>query len=307
MSYLFSHTIANWADWSRVYCDIDAFTPLIRAVFAREGLPVDTPIEGLTPGTNAVFRCGDKVIKLYAPAESGLSTQRDYAVEIAMLNHARRAGVRTSNLHSHGIFQDRYCFYYLVFEYIIGEEAGGAIVRMSAAKKRDFAQSMGSICERLHQPCDPILPPLDIRAHALDNSRTLSLPPSLRDSVLARAKGAVWDQSVLVHGDLTGENVLIAPDRKPVLIDFADSVWGPWWYELPPLVFELFRCDKEMIGAFRGSMPLPLFMERLLDGLSLHDFCASILQEYAEREQISLRSLTTLQAVAARLYQAWKD
>ena len=36
---LFSETIQNWDDWGRVFQSIPAFTPLVREIFRREGLP----------------------------------------------------------------------------------------------------------------------------------------------------------------------------------------------------------------------------------------------------------------------------
>ena len=52
---LFSETIQNWDDWGRVFQSIPAFTPLVREIFRREGLPF-APLQNLTPGTNGVFR-----------------------------------------------------------------------------------------------------------------------------------------------------------------------------------------------------------------------------------------------------------
>ena len=78
---LFQKIIDGWASWGRVYCDLPAFEPLIREILRTEGLRQDVRLSRLTPGTNAVFRAEEMVIKIYAPAESGMDSLRDYDTE----------------------------------------------------------------------------------------------------------------------------------------------------------------------------------------------------------------------------------
>lgn len=74
---LFNRTITNWDDWARVYQSIPAFESIVQEILVREQLPI-FKIEHLTPGTNAVFRAGDIVVKIYAPAESGMDQVVDH-------------------------------------------------------------------------------------------------------------------------------------------------------------------------------------------------------------------------------------
>ena len=80
---LFAHTIQSWEDWADVYQSIPAFTPLIQEIFRREGLPF-SPLSPLTPGTNAVFRSGELVVKVFFPRESGLDPEGDFQNEGAV-------------------------------------------------------------------------------------------------------------------------------------------------------------------------------------------------------------------------------
>lgn len=64
--FLFVPVIASWADWGRCFQDRAAFTPLCKDILWREGLP-PLPLMPLTPGTNAVFRSGDCVLKVFYP------------------------------------------------------------------------------------------------------------------------------------------------------------------------------------------------------------------------------------------------
>jgi len=59
---LFKATVDGWASWAKVFQSIEAFEPLIKAILCQHGLP-SAEIERCTPGTNAVFRVGDLVVK----------------------------------------------------------------------------------------------------------------------------------------------------------------------------------------------------------------------------------------------------
>lgn len=94
----FAKTIENWTDWGAVYQDIPAFLPLTRAIFAKEGLPPIRETARLTPGTNAVFRADDFVVKIFAPKESGLDAESDFQTEQAAIRRAESLGIATPKL-----------------------------------------------------------------------------------------------------------------------------------------------------------------------------------------------------------------
>ena len=89
--YLFREEIRDWPSWGGVFQSLPAFRKLIEDIFNRERLAGANRISNLTPGTNAVFKVGDYVVKLFAPAESGLDTEHDYETE---LRATRRASNR---------------------------------------------------------------------------------------------------------------------------------------------------------------------------------------------------------------------
>ena len=60
---LFTAQINNWDDWGKLFQSISAFTPLVEHIFHKENLPYAN-IENLKPGTNAVFKVGEYVIKI---------------------------------------------------------------------------------------------------------------------------------------------------------------------------------------------------------------------------------------------------
>lgn len=102
----------------------------------------------------------------------------------------------------------------------------------------------------MHRPAEGLIPPVDLLGRALDNPRLERLPVSLRDEMAGRAAKMDLIDTVLVHGDLTSENVLIGENNRPIIIDCADSCLAPWWYELTPLAFELFHCRGNLLRLF---------------------------------------------------------
>lgn len=303
---LFEKEIVGWDSWGKVFCDVEAFAPLVRDIYRQESMPVPEAIEGMTPGTNAVFRCGDTVVKIFAPEESGIDSVDDFDVESAMLAYLQRCGIPCSTPLASGQIADKYLFRYMIMAYLSGVEAGNALPHYFIEEKQDFGRQLRVICDKLNQPCEGLLPDIDLRERALHNPRLNALPAHLRADLRERVTRLSWDEDVVTHGDLTGENVLVMPDGTVAIIDTADAVLGPAYYELPPLVFELFRCDGELVKAFQGGKPQGAFIPDLLDGLALHDFGADIIREWAKREGIPLETLRTMEDIGCHLAKKWQ-
>ena len=89
---LFDPILSGKESWSAVFQSTEAFSPLANAIFDNEGLDF-APLSNLTPGTNAVFQSGDRVIKIYAPPESGFDGAAEFAAEKAAMHHAERMGI----------------------------------------------------------------------------------------------------------------------------------------------------------------------------------------------------------------------
>lgn len=281
---LFNEPIHNWDEWGAIFQSIEAFTPLAKEIFRREGLAFPG-LENLTPGTNAVFRAGDYVVKIFAPRESGMEPQLDYTNESAVCGALTRWGISTPRLIAHGMIQDSYLFYYLITEYCPGEEAGTWLESASPSQLESFIRQLKELFQALHRPAEGLIPPIDLLRQALDNPLLERLPVSLRNEMAERAAKLDLTEPVLVHGDLHGENILVGADNRPIIIDCADASLAPWWYELAPPVFKLFHCRGDLLQLFADTDP-EVFVEQVMDAVCLHDFGANMLWDTAVRERI---------------------
>ncbi len=296
---LFRERIKNWDDWGAVFQSIPAFEGLVKKIYLREGLPF-FPLEHLTPGTNAVFQVGNTVAKVFFPKESGLDPSSDFHNEAAVCARLTAERIPSPRLLAQGMIRDAYDFYYIITEYSPGKEAGDWLASASPAEKRAFARRLRELLARLNQPAEGLIPPIDLLRRAVENPRLSKLSPALREEMRRRAEGLDLSQRVLVHGDLTGENLLIGEDGELQVIDCADACLAPAWYELGPIVFELFRCDPILLRTFAGP-DWNKFTELALDAVSVHDFGADLLLETARRE--NLPPFTSLRDVKAFLLE----
>ena len=117
----FTHDIHDWISWSKVFQDILAWETLIEYIFRIEDLPY-AKIEHLTPGTNAVFKSGDYVVKIFAPKESGMDMYSDYTTEKFGLVRTESLKIPVPRLIRSGVIHDKYEFMYMIMEYVDAEE-----------------------------------------------------------------------------------------------------------------------------------------------------------------------------------------
>ena len=137
MAMLFNLDI-NKKSWGHIFQSIDAFELLVKAIFDKHGLTCEK-IENLTPGTNAVFKVGDKVVKIFAPVESGFYNVDYFDIEMEAQNHVNNVGVTSPKLLHTGVVEDKYIFRYIIMEHITGQEPGARLASYSDKQKNDFA------------------------------------------------------------------------------------------------------------------------------------------------------------------------
>jgi Ser/Thr protein kinase RdoA (MazF antagonist) len=296
--YLFSDDIHDWASWSTVFQSIKAFELLIRYIFNRHGLPF-TEIEGLTPGTNAVFKVGGYVVKIYAPNESGLDADSDYQTELFGLKRAERLGISAPRIVADGNVTDRYEFRYFIMEYIDGEAFGIRQAEMTDGEKRGFAARLRRLTDRLNTLCERFND-IDFVERATSCSRFSAMPLSFQTERLEWLRQYQPKSTVYVHGDLTRDNVIVSKNDKYYIIDFADACIAPEEYELAVIVSELFHFEKPYLNGYFGDYSAKELTEKCFCGLLLHDYGVNIIRDNI----CPLNEVTSLDKLKERLFCA---
>lgn len=289
MTWLFEQTVDK-DSWGVLFRSIDAFEPLIRAIFERHDL-VFTGIENLTPGSNAVFRVGDRVVKIFAPVESGLYNN-DFEIETEAQKHANNQRVSSPKLLYAGFIRDKYLFEYIIMEFISGQEAEQELLHLSEEQRKNFALQLRQITDKLNvATTSGIIPKLTVR-DCFENNRWEDFSKSFCDNRKSIIKELSFDSCTYTHGDLTAENMIIGDGDTVYIIDFADSRIAPSYYEWPPIVFGLFGCNPTMMTAYFGDYHNDNFYEQLTLSILVHEFGAVFIRQLCELENEALNTLT---------------
>lgn len=77
---LFPYNVSELMDLGKIFQDIEVFEPLVKYIFKEHELPY-SGMNTCTPGSNAVFRVGKYIVKIFAPEETGIGWENDFFTE----------------------------------------------------------------------------------------------------------------------------------------------------------------------------------------------------------------------------------
>jgi len=280
--HLFNETIAGWDDWGKVYQSIPAFRRLAAYILTKENLP-PAELELLAPGTNAVFRAGESVIKIFAPPESGNDQTGSMRTELLAMRHANARGICAPEVLAHGFLDDKYRFAYLVMEFVEGTMMlDSAVANMRDEAKMDFGRALRAVTDKINGASIGAGGREELtRFEVLDDKDPWGLwkklPQRFQEERRAYLKAHDFGNFVLVHGDLNGDNILVTPQGQLMVLDFADAVMAPVEYE-HALIAATFGYDKAFLRGFFENDTERL-VERCFHGTLLHEFGGAIIAE----------------------------
>ncbi|UVI29308.1 aminoglycoside phosphotransferase family protein [Paenibacillus spongiae] len=298
MNNIFTREISGWSSWGSHFQSIEAFEPLIRAIFQHEKLPFHQ-IENCTPGTNAVFKVGEYIVKIFAPPESGLNSTIDFHTEEFGMSRANALHISAPTLVASGLIEDRYAFRYLIMDYIEGDELSKRTVSMSYEEKMIIGQKLRRITDTMNTPSESFHT-IDILERSIENERWNKYADSFNHERVRYMNHYTIHNKVFVHGDLNADNIILGRDGKLYIIDFADAVLAPPIYEHALVASDLFRFEKPYLEGYFGDYSAADMADLCLNGLLIHDFGADIIKNLLG----PIDRILSLDDLRERLFQA---
>ncbi|QAA32227.1 phosphotransferase [Clostridium manihotivorum] len=271
MSNVFLEEIKGWETWGEVFQSIPAFEKLIKRIFEKEKLNCKE-ISNLTAGTNAVFKVDNFVVKIFAPIESGFNTEIDFNSEILGMKRAMDMGINIPKVIAASFIEDKYLFRYIIMDYIEGEDAKDVLKHYSDSEKIEFVRQLKENIRKMNTTYKGEYPEVDVKERILTNARWNIFSNKIVSQVKELVIRYDMVNKVYVHGDITGDNVMITQKGMLYIIDFADGRIAPKEYEFPPILFDLFDFDKCMINEFIGGEGIETFAEKCFYGILMHEF-----------------------------------
>ena len=282
MDNVFNEEIKDWDTWGEVYQNISALEKLIMKIFEKEDLNYNK-ISHLTAGSNAVFKVDNFVVKIFAPVESGFNTEIDYNCEIIGMKRAISLSIHIPHLIADSFIEDKYLFRYIIMDYIDGKDAKDILKHFSDSEKVEFVCQLKENIKKMNTKFEGKYPAFDVKERILTNTRWNILNNKIVTQVQKLLNNYDTQNEVYVHGDITGDNVIITEKGMLYIIDFADGRIAPKEYEFPPIIFDLFDFDMVMINEFIGGQDAKVFVEECFYGILMHEFGAYFVKLICER------------------------
>lgn len=276
-NYLFNKNINGWSSWENIFQSINEFKKIIEKIFSIENLPI-TKIENQTPGTCAVFKIGVYIIKIFPPLESSIDFKMDFKNELFGLKLANKYNINSPNLISYGELQDKYIFRYIITEYIDGIELKYLWDKLSNEEKYNIGKELKKYTDSLNQKTINFTEktPFRYSSSAQSFNDFQNFFKKERDLYI---NSNIYDNFLYVHGDLTKDNILFS-NNEIYIIDFADSLLAPKFYEDSLIISELFSFDKSAILGYFDSYDIDKITDICIDGLLIHNFGGEIIKNF---------------------------
>lgn len=284
----------GWDNWGSLMCDAELFSPLVSQALAAHGLPL-SPIVAGYPGTHAVFRAGDYVVKLYAP----LGIPDEYA---------ERRCYRAANgipfiprLYGEGVLRaGGHEWPYIINQYMPGRAVREIWAEVDARERADAMGALGAWTKAYHALPDPFEASSPLSADGFQREwretavRAAAKLGEFAQTALESLDGlCARERPVLVHADLTEDHLLISGDGYAV-IDLADSRMTVEPVEWLCVWFELTRRDPGAFFTFLASSGRNWNARARKDMMAaalLHGFGANILNSWAQRTGLSIENI----------------
>jgi hygromycin-B 7''-O-kinase len=273
-------TFASIHEYGTRLGDVTLWGPYVADVLERHGLSEAgiEPVAGFV-GTYPTFLCGGVVVKLFGYFPSWReSCEVERAAQTLVATDPEIAA--PSLLAEGHLFDDADA----PWPYLVTTRLSGVAWRdaeLSSEQRRSVAAELGRQMRRVHglSPSRdapfPDVPTLNVEAISERHRGWGSLPPHLIAQIDGFLAGLGTFDRVFVHADLTADHAFVDRGHLTGIIDWGDAMVTDRHYELAPLHFDMFRCDKALLRAFLEGYGWPAgenFRGQALRLALLHSF-----------------------------------
>jgi hygromycin-B 7''-O-kinase len=271
--------VPDVAAWRTLRRDAVTQRPAFEAIAARHGLAA-SELSHLDKGTHLVWATRRSVIKLFVPLWI-----EDASVETTLLEMVAGTTLPVPQLEAQGELDG---WPYVVMSRVHGEHIGAAWRTLDDRGRSRLAAHLGETMAALAS-----LPRQRLQSRAITQDALIA---ERRDRILLDQRERGGDEAleielrsfladlpplmpaddVVLHADLTDDNVLVSGDRVTGIIDFADAFVGPSTYELAaPACFVTRGSPAHRDSMFRGRglEPTPALIATTRAWAILHRFC----------------------------------
>lgn len=248
--------VPDVATWRILRRDAATQRPAFEAIAGRHGLAANE-LSHLDKGTHFVWATRRSVIKLFVPLWA-----EDASLETRMLEMVAGTTLPVPQLEALGELDG---WPYVVMSRVPGEHIGVAWRALDDGGRSRLAAHLGESMAALASLPRQVLQTRAITQDALITERLERILVDQRErgggealelelrTFVAELPRLVPAGEVVLHADLTDDNVLVSGDRVTGIIDFADAFVGPWTYELAaPACFVTRGSAAHRNSMFRG-------------------------------------------------------
>lgn len=289
---LFIESITDSFSWHKC-SKSGALIPLLKHIYESNHIKFGD-VSPIPAGVSEIFQVNNTIVKLFPPPEAKIGyDDKFYQTELSAMNFCKSAGVLTPDIICHGIVNDCvYSFPYILMVHIDGIEARKIVPNYSNAEKTDFALKLKEITSRIYIPTNIDIPRYNDSEKINSNSWN-SMPEAFREDRKHYLANSKFPDPVFQHGDLWDGNIFIDKQGCLVLIDFAESLIAPSYYDMGPMILNG-GYDSIRLEAYFGDYRNDVFYDTFTTAWLLNWFGATFIEWSAKDMGIDFKSLTSV-------------
>jgi aminoglycoside phosphotransferase (APT) family kinase protein len=217
-------------------------------------------------------------MKIFSPLS--ISFDKDYGtnidVELFGMRLANSQGVPAPKLIANGVVEDKYCFRYIIMEYINGKMLDEIEDGLSYEDKVVIGQNVRKITDKLNIPCENFTN-IDFMQYAKGNRSTMDWDKNGFPESLQKERSDYLEnlfisknEKVYCHGDFHCQNILVDDSLNVYIVDFADAMYAPVEYELVYVVSALFCFEEPYMTGYFGEYKVDDIVDLCMTWLPIH-------------------------------------